>query len=118
MKSFEELAVQEYDNNKKLNDKYRIDDSAYLDWMRKGAEIANRWIPINEELPPQETYFSADGENEWYREYFVKGRYDLYPEFGEFVKVVPYVADDETDTWSFSPIKDFTIEYWRRIEIF
>jgi hypothetical protein len=51
MKTIEEAAFDEYQTNRKLQEKYWIPDICYMDWFRKGAEFAQRWIPVEEELP-------------------------------------------------------------------
>lgn len=52
MKTIEEEAVCQHEENSKLAKKYQIEDSMFIDWFTKGYRFANKWYPFDgEELP-------------------------------------------------------------------
>lgn len=51
MKTLEESAVLEYQKDRKQPEKYQIPDNCFIDWYKKGAKEAQRWITPDEELP-------------------------------------------------------------------
>ena len=53
MKTIEEVAFDRFDSDQKLPERKRIGVICYADWARFGAREAQRWIPIEEELPPE-----------------------------------------------------------------
>ena len=54
MKTIEELAYEAYQGNEELPDKYKTQDSMWMDWFKKGYNACtheNRWRKVSEELP-------------------------------------------------------------------
>jgi len=51
MKSIEEVVFERYLSDQKLPKHQRIGINNYIDWANLGAREAQRWIPVEEELP-------------------------------------------------------------------
>lgn len=51
MKTLEASAFLDYEQDRKQPEKYQIPIDCYIDWYKKGAKEAQRWIPTIEELP-------------------------------------------------------------------
>lgn len=52
MKTIEEVAFSKYLSDQKLPKHKRMAPENYIDWANFGAIEAQRWIPVEEELPP------------------------------------------------------------------
>lgn len=51
MKTIEEVASNRYISDQKLSERKRLQSNCYIDWANLGAREAQRWIPVEEELP-------------------------------------------------------------------
>lgn len=52
MNSIEKVAFDRYLSDQSLPERKRMNASNYIDWANLGAREAQRWIPLEEELPP------------------------------------------------------------------
>jgi len=59
MKTLEESAVIDYQNDRKQPEKYQIPDNCFIDWYKKGAKEAQRWVSIDEEMPEETGWLKA-----------------------------------------------------------
>jgi hypothetical protein len=55
MKTIEEFVFDKYLSQQSKAEKYKIDASNYIDWANIAVSEAQRFIPIEEELPPYHT---------------------------------------------------------------
>lgn len=53
MKTIEQVVFQKYIDQQSKPKKFFIDPSNYIDWAQIGAKEAQRWITLEEELPPK-----------------------------------------------------------------
>lgn len=51
MKKIEDLAAEKYISERSLPERKRTPAENYIDWAVFGAREAQRWIPVEEELP-------------------------------------------------------------------
>lgn len=51
MKTIEQVAFDRYISDQKLPEHKRMQAVCYIDWANLGAIEAQRWIPMDEELP-------------------------------------------------------------------
>jgi len=74
MKTIEKVAFDRYINDQSLPEHKRMDASCYIDWAQLGAREAQRWIPIEEELPPEDGQEILLKNEKWIHEDFnIKG---------------------------------------------
>lgn len=81
MKTLEESAVLNYQNDRKQPVKNQTPDDCYIDWYKKGAAEAQRWISIKEEMPEETGWekapYLAKTKNEIRSVGFTQGRFHL-----------------------------------------
>ena len=51
MKTIKRVIAEMYEKQKSLPVLIRIPDECFIDWAQMGAREAQRWIPVEEELP-------------------------------------------------------------------
>ena len=74
MKKIEEVAFGRYLSDQSLPKRKRMDITCYIDWAQLGAREAQRWIPIEEELPPEDGQEILLKNEKWIDEdYNIKG---------------------------------------------
>lgn len=61
MKTIEEVAFNRYKSDQSLPKHKQMHASDYIDWAELGAREAQRWIPIEEELPEENITVLAKG---------------------------------------------------------
>jgi len=56
MKTIEDIASSRYISDLELPERKRIHPSCYIDWAVFGAREAQRWIPIEKEVPVHDSW--------------------------------------------------------------
>jgi hypothetical protein len=112
MKKIEELAAEKYISEQSLPERKRMPAENYIDWAVFGVKEAQRWIPVEEELPI--TYESGNWDG-------LRGSFAIvYDSFGEWHKARPYSGfldgHNFYDWYSESDYMLSNITHWRPIE--
>ena len=99
IKTIEEVAFGRYLSDQSLPAHKRMDITCYIDWAQLGAREAQRWIPIEEELPPESGWDNAP--------YIVKTKHEK--------RVVGYTCR-RFHLQGGLCLKELAVTHWRPIE--
>lgn len=128
MKKIEEVAFNRYLSDQSLPTRQRMDASNYLDWAHLGAKEAQRFIPIEEELPPAGVEVLLQNDKWIHEDFNTKGiRVGFKDDLSGWVSsywcnvqdcYMTRTSDEDNDFFELSKAEDQIPTHWRPYERF